>query len=180
MGDEMSVKKRSNGAKLGILIPGLGAVGTTVIAGVELIRRGHEKPIGSLTQTGTIRLGKRDAVKNPLIKDFIPLASLDDIVFGGWDIFEETAYEAAMHAQVLESHRHIEPIKDYLDSIKPMKAVFDRNYVRRLDGPNVKKGENKYDLALMLMDDIDRFKADNNLEDVVMVWCASTEIYIEP
>lgn len=176
----MSVKKRSDGAKLGILIPGLGAVGTTVIAGVELIRKGFEKPIGSLTQTGTIRLGKRDAVKNPLIKDFIPLASLDDIVFGGWDIFEETAYEAAMHAQVLETHRHIEPIRDYLDSIKPMKAVFDRKYVRRLDGPNVKKGENKYELALMLMDDIDRFRTENNLEDVVMVWCASTEVYIEP
>lgn len=176
----MAIQKRREGSKLGVLMPGLGAIGTTVIAGVELIRKGYEKPIGSLTQIGTIRLGKRDEARMPLIKDFVPLASLDDIVFGGWDIFEETAYEAARHAEVLKRHEHIERVKDYLDSIKPMKAVFDQDYVRRLNGPNVKKGKNKYDLALMLMDDIERFKAENNLEDVVMIWCASTEIYIEP
>ena len=135
--------------KLGILLVGMGAVSTTTIAGVLAIRRGLAKPIGSLTQMGTIRLGKRTEGRSPLIKDFVPLASLDDIVFGGWDIFEDNAYEAAKTAGVLENDL-LEQIRPELEAIKPMSAVFDRRYVKRLDGPNVKKGKNKKDLAEQL------------------------------
>src|SRR6266513_3556556 len=124
--------------KLGILIVGLGAVATTFIAGVEAVRKGMSSPIGSLTRMGTIRLGKRTDGRSPMIKDFVPLAELKDLVFGGWDIFPDSGYEAAAKAQVL-SHQHLEPLKPYLDSIKPMPAVFDKNYVKLLDGPNVKK-----------------------------------------
>ena len=164
--------------KLGILLPGLGAVGTTVIAGVELVRNGHSKPFGSLTQMATIRLGKRTEDRTPKIKDFVPLADLDDIVFGGWDIFPESAYEAALNAKVL-SKEDIEKVKPQLQAIKPMKAVFDQQYVKRLDGTHKKEGKNKMVLADQLMDDMASFKKDNNCDRIVIVWCASTETYIE-
>ena len=164
--------------KLGVLIPGMGAVGTTFIAGVEIIRRGLGKPIGSVTQMNTIRLGKRTEGRSPLIKDFVPLAKLDDLVFGGWDIFTDDCYTAAMKAGVL-TNETLNPVKDFLSGIKPMPAVFDPAYVKKLDGPNVKKGANKAELAKMLMDDIDRFKAVNGCERLVMVWCGSTEIFLQ-
>ena len=155
----------------------MGAVSTTTIAGVLAVRRGLAKPIGSLTQMGTIRLGKRTEGRSPLIKDFVPLASLDDVVFGGWDIFEEDSYEAARTAGVLEPSL-LEQIKPEMQAIRPWPAVFDRRYVKRLDGPNVKKGANKRELAEQLRDDIKRFKAEHKLERLVMVWCGSTEIYL--
>jgi myo-inositol-1-phosphate synthase len=163
--------------KLGILLVGMGAVSTTTIAGVLAIRKGLAKPIGSLTQMGTIRLGKRTEGRSPLIKDFVPLASLDDIVFGGWDIFEDNAYEAAKTAGVLDKDL-LEQIRPELEAIKPMAAVFDRRYVKRLDGPNVKKGKNKKDLAEQLVEDLRRFKNENNCDRLVMVWCGSTEVYL--
>jgi myo-inositol-1-phosphate synthase len=163
--------------KLGILLVGLGAVSTTTIAGVMAIRKGLAKPIGSLTQMGTVRLGKRTDGRSPLIRDFVPLSGLDDIVFGGWDIFDDDCYEAAKTAGVLEAST-LDAIKDELAAIKPMPAVFDRQYVKRLDGPNVKKGKNKKDLAEQLIEDIRRFKADNDLARLVMVWCGSTEIFM--
>ena len=159
------------------MLVGLGAVSTTTIAGVLAIRRGLAKPIGSLTQMGTIRLGKRTEANSPRIKDFVPLASLDDIVFGGWDIFEDNCYEAAKTAGVLERDL-LEQIRPELEAIKPWPAVFDRKYVKRLDGPNVKKGKNKMDLAEQVRADIQRFKKDNGLNRLVMVWCGSTEIYL--
>jgi myo-inositol-1-phosphate synthase len=163
--------------KLGIMLVGLGAVSTTFIAGVMAVRKGIARPIGSLTQMGTIRLGKRTDGRTPLIKDLVPLASLDDIVFGGWDIFEDNCFEAATTAGVLEPGL-ISQIKPELEAIKPMSAVFDRRYVKRLDGPNVKKGSNKMDLAEQVRADIRRFKKDNNLDRLVMIWCGSTEIYM--
>ncbi|MEJ0056684.1 MAG: inositol-3-phosphate synthase [Bacteroidota bacterium] len=165
--------------KLGILIPGLGAVATTMIAGVEAVKKGLAKPIGSLTQTGNIRLGKRTENRNPKIKEFVPLADLNDIVFGGWDIYNDNVYEAAMNARVLEPGLLL-PIKSELEKIKPMKAVFDREYVRNLDGKHVKEAATKYDLALALMQDIEEFKKNvNGCSRLVMVWCGSTEKYIE-
>ncbi len=163
--------------KLGILLVGMGAVSTTTIAGVLAVRRGLAKPFGSLTQMGTIRLGKRTEGRFPLIKDFVPLTSLDDVVFGGWDIFEDNSYEAARTAGVLEPDL-LEQIRPELEAIKPMPAVFDRRYVKRLDGPNVKKGKNKKDLAEQLIADMRRFKADNGCDRLVMVWCGSTEVYL--
>ena len=163
--------------KLGIMLVGLGAVSTTTIAGVLAVRRGLAKPIGSLTQMGTIRLGKRTEGRSPAIKDFVPLASLGDIVFGGWDIFDENCYEAAKTAGVLENDL-LAQIKPELEAIKPWPAVFDRRYVKRLDGPNVKKGRNKRDLAEQLRDDIRRFKSDNQLSRLVLVWAGSTEVYL--
>ena len=139
--------------KLGVMVVGLGAVATTMIAGVEAVRRGLAKPIGSLTQMGTIRLGKRTENKSPLIKDFVPLASLDDVVFTGWDIFEDNVYESAAHAKVLDKET-LEKLKPYLETIKPMPAVFDQHYVKRLHGTHVKKGKNKRDLADQLIADI--------------------------
>ncbi len=165
--------------KLGVLIPGMGAVATTFIAGVMSIRRGLSKPIGSLTQMGTIRLGKRNENRTPKVKDFVPLADLNDLVFGGWDIFEDTAYESAVHAGVLTSE-HLTPLKDELSAIKPMPAVFSRDYVKKLDGPNVKKGATKMDLANQLREDIRNFKKTNQLERVVVIWCGSTEIFLRP
>jgi myo-inositol-1-phosphate synthase len=162
--------------KLGILIVGLGAVATTFVAGVEAVRKGIAAPIGSLTQMGTIRLGKRTDGRSPLIKDFVPLARLDDLVFGGWDIFTDSAYEAAAHAQVLEKDL-LRQLKPFLDTIKPMPAVFDHNYVKLIDGPNVKKGKNKRDLAEQLRADIRNFKKENNCDRLVMIWCASTESF---
>jgi myo-inositol-1-phosphate synthase len=141
------------------------------------IRKGLAKPIGSLTQMGAIRLGKRTENRSPLIKDFVPLASLDDVVFGAWDIFEENAYEAAKTAGVLDKDL-LEQIRPELESIKPMSAVFDRRYVKRLDGPNVKKGKNKKDLAEQLVEDMRQFKQKNNCDRLVMIWCGSTEVYL--
>jgi myo-inositol-1-phosphate synthase len=164
--------------KLGILLVGLGAVSTTTIAGVLAIRKGLAKPIGSLTQMGTIRLGKRTEGRSPKIKDTVPLADLDNIVFGGWDIFAENSYEAARTAGVLESSL-LDKIKPELEAIKPMSAVFDQRYVKRLDGPNVKKGKNKMDLAQQLRADIRNFKKDNGLDRLVMVWCGSTEVFMK-
>ncbi|MFL5467098.1 MAG: inositol-3-phosphate synthase, partial [Gemmatimonadaceae bacterium] len=164
--------------RLGILTPGLGAVATTFMAGVESIRRGHSKPIGSLTQMATIRLGKRTDKRAPLIKDFVPLAKLDDIVFGAWDPIPDDALTAAKKAGVLEE-RDIEPIADFLRAIKPMAAVFDNKYVTRIQGTNVKKGKTKRDLAEQLRQDIRDFKARNKCDRIVIVWCASTEIFIK-
>jgi myo-inositol-1-phosphate synthase len=163
--------------KLGVMCVGLGAVATTFIAGVLAVRKGIASPIGSVTQMGTIRLGKRTEGRSPLVKDFVPLASLDDIVFGGWDIFEDNCYESAKHAGVLEKDL-LEQVRPELEAIKPWKAVFDRQYVKRLDGPNVKKGKNKRDLAEQLREDIRRFKQEHNLSRLVMIWCGSTEIFL--
>ncbi|MBA3890103.1 MAG: inositol-3-phosphate synthase [Gemmatimonadaceae bacterium] len=165
--------------KLGILTPGLGAVATTFIAGVESVRRGLSAPIGSLTQMATIRLGKRTDGRSPLIKDFLPLASLDDIVFGAWDPIADDAYTAAKKAGVLED-RDLEPIADFLKGIVPMPAVFENKYVTRLHGENVKKGKTKRDLAEQLRQDMRDFKAKHGCDRLVIVWCASTEIYIKP
>lgn len=165
--------------KLGILTPGMGAVASTFMAGVIAVNKGISTPIGSLTQMGSIRLGKRTENRRPKIKDFVPLTKLEDIVFGGWDIFEDNMYESADNAGVLEKSL-LEQIKPELEQIKPMKAVFDRKYVKKLDGPFVKKEENKMKLAEEVMEDIRRFKEENNCERLVMVWCGSTEIYIAP
>ena len=164
--------------KLGVLLPGLGAVATTFIAGVESVRRGLAEPIGSVSQMQTIRLGKRSEGRAPLIKDFAPLAALDQLVFGAWDPIPDDAFESAMGARVLEE-RDIEPVGDFLRTVRPMPAVFDREYVKRLDGPNVKKGKTKRELGEQLREDIRRFKADNGCERLVMVWCGSTEVFIE-
>jgi len=164
--------------KLGILTPGLGAVATTFIAGVVASRRGLGKPIGSLTQMGRIRLGKRTESRQPLIREFVPLATLDQLVFGGWDIFTDNVYQAATHAKVLDQQL-LESLKDELEQIHPMSAVFDSRYVRNINGPNVKTGASKMALAEQLMADIQQFKAKNNCERLVMVWCGSTEAYIE-
>jgi len=163
--------------KLGVMVVGMGAVATTMIAGVEAIRRGLAKPVGSLTQMGTIRLGKRTDNTSPLIKDFVPLADLNDIVFTGWDIFNDNVYESAAHAQVLKPDI-LKKLKPYLETIKPMPAVFDNYYVKRLHGTHVKKGKNKLDLAQQLIEDIRAFK--KKVNRVVMIWCGSTEIFMEP
>jgi myo-inositol-1-phosphate synthase len=164
--------------KLGILTPGLGAVATTFIGGVEAIRRSISKPIGSLTQMGTIRLGKRTENRAPAIKDFVPLAKLDDLVFGGWDIYHDNCYEAAANAGVLNP-QHLGQLKDFLSGIRPMPAVFDPEFVKRLHGDNVKQGPHKMALAEQLEDDIERFRKENGCSRLVMIWCASTEVYRE-
>lgn len=165
--------------KLGVLLVGLGAVSTTFVAGVEAIKRDISKPIGSLTQMGTIRLGKRTDNNVPKIKDFVPLADLNDIVFGAWDIFEENAFDAAMNAGVLEKDL-LNQVSEQLSSLKPMKAVFSQKYVKRLTGTNVKTGKNKMELAEKLIQDIADFKQSNGCDRLVMVWAASTEIYLVP
>jgi len=165
--------------RLGVLLPGLGAVATTFIAGVEAVRRGRAQPIGSLTQMAHIRLGRRTERRQPKIKDFVPLASLDQLVFGAWDPIPDDAYESALKAGVLD-RRDLDPIADFLKGIRPMPAVFDKAYVRRLDGENVKKGKTKRDLAEQLREDIRRFKAEHGCDRLVMVWCGSTEIYLKP
>ncbi|HUG14885.1 MAG TPA: inositol-3-phosphate synthase [Thermomicrobiales bacterium] len=164
--------------RLGILLVGLGAVSSTIISGVEHARRGSGRPVGSLTQMGTIRLGRRTENRSPLIREFVPLADLDDIVFGAWDPFPDNAYEAALKCGVLDRHEHIEPIADYLKSIEPMPAVFDQYYVKRLNGPNVKHGT-KMEMAEQLRADIRDFKSANNCDRLVIIWCASTEIFME-
>jgi myo-inositol-1-phosphate synthase len=164
--------------RLGVLLVGLGAVSTTFIAGVEAIRRGLGKPIGSLTQMGTIRLGKRTENRVPRIADFVPLASLADLEFGAWDIFPDDAYEAASAAGVLEKGL-LEALREPLSAIRPMRGVFDPRYVRRLAGTHVKSGASSWELARQLMDDIEAWRAERRVSRVVMVWCASTEVFLE-
>jgi myo-inositol-1-phosphate synthase len=164
--------------KLGVLLVGLGAVSTTFIAGVEAIKRGLAEPVGSLTQMGAIRLGRRTENRNPLIKEFVPLADLNDIVFGAWDIFPDSAYEAAMTAGVLEKEL-LAQLRTPLQKIKPMKAVFDQHYVKRLNGTNVKEGANKFELAGQLVEDMNEFKRKNKCSRLVIVWAASTEIFLK-
>jgi len=179
----MTKSKRATGkvqpatGKLGVMVVGLGAVATTMIAGVEAVRQGLAKPVGSLTQMGTIRLGKRTDNKSPLIKDFVPLADLKDVVFTGWDIFKDNVYESAVHAAVLDKET-LAKLKPALEKIKPMPAVFDQYYVKRLNGTHVKKGKTKRDLANQVIADIQAFK--KKVDRVVMIWCGSTEIFLEP
>jgi myo-inositol-1-phosphate synthase len=185
MGTEEQSGQKSAGAskiapakgKLGVMIIGLGAVSTTMIAGVEATRRGLAKPIGSLTQMGTIRLGKRTDNNTPLLKDFLPLANLNDVVFTGWDIFEDNVYESASHAKVLDQQM-LDKLKPFLETIKPRPAVFDQYYVKRLHGTHVKTGKNKRDLADQVIADIRNFK--KTVDRVVVIWCGSTEIFIVP
>jgi len=165
--------------KLGVMIPGMGAVATTFVAGVEAIRKGYAKPIGSLTQMGTIRLGKRTDGHAPMIKKFVPLAPLNSLVFTGWDIFEDDMYTAARKARVLEKEL-LDRVKPFLESIQPRPAVFERRYVKKLDGPNVKKGKNKRELAEQLRADIRDFKKTSGADRLVMIWCGSTEIFLKP
>ncbi len=165
--------------KLGVLLPGMGAVATTFIAGCLAVRRGIGDPIGSMAQMGTIRLGKRTEDRVPAIRDYVSIASLDDLVFGGWDIFPENSYEAAKRAGVLKNDL-LEQLKDELSAIKPMPAVFEQKWVKRLNGPNVKKGSSKMDLAEQLMNDINTFKEKNGCSRLTVVWCGSTEIYRQP
>jgi len=163
--------------KLGILLPGLGAVATTLIAGVEAVKKGLAEPVGSFTQMGTIRLGKRTENRRPKVKDFVPLANLNDIVWGGWDVYEDNVFESAMNAKVLDAGL-LYSVKDELEKIKPMKAAFDQHYAKNLVATNVKTGT-RYELAQQVMEDIQNFKEQNGLDRVVLVWCGSTEIYYE-
>jgi myo-inositol-1-phosphate synthase len=163
--------------KLGIMIPGMGSVATTLMAGVEAVRKGIAKPIGSLTQMGTVRLGKRTDARSPLIKDFVPLARLENLCFTGWDIFADDMFEAARTARVLDKEQ-LETIRPFLEGIRPMPAVFDQHYVKRLNGCNVKKGKNKRDLAEQLRADIQAYKKVTQRQ--VMIWCGSTEIFLKP
>jgi myo-inositol-1-phosphate synthase len=165
--------------RLAVLVPGLGAVATTLIAGVEAVRRGMAKPIGSLTQMGTVRLGKRTEKRSPTVGELVPLASLDDLCFGAWDVFPDDAYASACHARVLDAEL-VDRLREPLRAIVPMPAVFSPEYVRRLDGPNVKRGANKRELGEALREDIRRFMRENDCARAVMVWCASTEVFLEP
>src|ERR1700721_2150635 len=165
--------------KLGVLTPGMGAVGTTFMAGVELVRRKESLPVGSLTQMGTVRLGKRTDNRVPKIKDFVPLAHLDDRAFGGWYVFPDDAYEAASKAGVLDA-KDLAKAQKFLKNIKPMKAAFDQTFVKNLHGTNVKKGKTKFDLAQQIREDIRDFKKKNKCDRLVMVWCASTEVFLKP
>ena len=172
------VKISPSKGRLGVLMPGMGAVATTFIAGVEAVKRGLAEPIGSLTQMGRLRLGKRSENRSQFIKDFIPLAPLEGIRFGGWDIFPDNAYEAASKARVMEASL-IEQVRGPLEGIRPYPAVFDQNYITQITGPNQKKGNTKRDLAEQLREDIRHFKKENDCDRLVMVWCASTERYLE-
>jgi myo-inositol-1-phosphate synthase len=165
--------------KLGVMTVGLGAVATTMIAGVEAVRRKLALPIGSMTQMGTIRLGKRTEKRVPKIKDFVPLASLDDLVFGAWDLFTDNAYEAALKAGVLDN-RLVEQLKDFLEKIQPMPAAFEQTWVKRLHPNNLKTGKTKMDLAEQIMEDIRQFKERTGADRLVIIWCASTELFTEP
>ncbi|RJR26190.1 MAG: inositol-3-phosphate synthase [Candidatus Latescibacterota bacterium] len=175
---ETAKKPAKPSGRLGILTPGMGAVATTFVAGVEAARRGYAKPFGSLTQMGTIRLGKRTENRSPLIKDFVPLAELDDLAFGGWDIFEDNAYEAAVKAGVLD-RALLDRVRPFLEGVKPMPAVFDQHYVKRLSGTWVKKAKNWYEHAEQLKEDILAFKERERCDRLVVVWCASTEIFLK-
>ncbi len=174
-----SPEYRPHEGKLLVLTPGMGAVATTFIAGVESVRQGHALPVGSVSQMQTIRLGARSENRSPLIRDFLDLAPLDDLEFGGWDVFPDDAFEAAARAAVLRPDT-LDPLKDFLHSIKPMKAAFDRQYVKRLDGPNVKKAETKKDLAEALRRDIRQRLDETGASRAVMIWCGSTEVYLQP
>ena len=165
--------------RLGILLPGMGAVATTFIAGVEAIRQGLARPIGSLTQLNHIRLGKRTDGRNPKIKDFVPLAGLDQLVFGGWDPIPDDAFQSAVNAGVLE-RTHLDPIEGFLSAIRPMPAVFSSEYVKKLNGPNKKTGSNKRELAEALRADSRNFREENGCDRMVMIWCGSTEIFLRP
>ncbi|MGB9433141.1 MAG: inositol-3-phosphate synthase [Candidatus Acidiferrum sp.] len=165
--------------KLGVLLPGMGAVATTFMAGVELVRKKKAVPVGSLTQMGTIRLGKRTDGRSPKIKDFVELARLEDLVFGGWDIFPDSSYEAAAKAGVLDPH-HLAMVKSFLSKIRPMRAAFDHEYVKMLNGTHVKKGKTKYDIALQIKRDIANFKKEHHCSRLVMLWCGSTEVFLKP
>src|SRR6516164_3822544 len=165
--------------KLGVMIPGMGAVATTFIAGVEAIRRHLARPVGSVTQMGTIRLGRRTEKRTPAIKDFVALAELDDLVFAGWDPFVDNGYEAALKAGVLERSL-LEQVKGFLEGLSPMPAVFEQKFVKNLSGENVKKGKTKMDLAEQLMDDMRKCKKEQGLDRMVMIWCASTEAFLKP
>jgi myo-inositol-1-phosphate synthase len=181
MGTEMSPRQSDIApakGKLGVMIPGMGAVATTFVAGVEAVRKGLASPIGSLTQMGTVRLGKRTEGRSPKIKEFVPLSALDDLTFTGWDIFEDDMYAAASKAGVLEPNL-LGQVKPLLQSIKPRKAVFDHNYLKNLDGPNVKKGKTKMDLAEQVRDDIREFRKTSGAERLIMIWCGSTEVFHE-
>jgi myo-inositol-1-phosphate synthase len=174
-----SVEVQNATGKLGILLPGLGAVATTFIAGVFAARRKLQKPIGSLAELGTIRLGKRTDDNTPMIRDYVSLATLDDLCFGGWDIFPENCFDAATRAGVLESSLLLQ-LKDELSAVRPMPAVFEQSWVKKITGPNVKKGKSKMELAEQLIQDIHNFKRDNNCDRLSMVWCGSTEVYRQP
>jgi myo-inositol-1-phosphate synthase len=179
MGLKKAVEVAPASGKLGILLPGMGAVATTFVAGVLAVRRGLAKPIGSLTQMGTIRLGKRTDNNTPTLREYVPLASLDDLCFGGWDIFPEDMYQAALKAGVIEKAM-LDEVKAELSAIRPMPAVFEQHWVKKLSGTHVKKGSSKMDLAEQLIADIQKFKKDNGCDRLVMVWCGSTEIYRQP
>src|SRR5436190_3320439 len=157
----------------------MGAVSTTFIAGVEAIKKKIAQPVGSLTQLGTIRLGKRTERRVPKIQDFVPLAGLNDLVFGGWDIFEDNCYESAVNAGVLEKTL-LDAVRPEIEKIAPWRAVFSQDYVKRLHGPNVKSGKNKMELAEQVMDNIEQFRVTNKVSRLVMVWCGSTEVYMKP
>jgi myo-inositol-1-phosphate synthase len=176
-GPPVSIRPASG--RLGVLTPGMGAVATTFMAGVEAIRRGTAKPIGSLTQMGTIRLGKRTDNRSPLIQELVPLAKLDDLVFGGWDLFPDDAYQAALKAGVL-SKEHLAPLGDFLSPIKPMPAVFEQEYVKKLTATHAKKGKSKMDLAEQVIADIEGFRKSQQCDRLVMIWCGSTEVYRNP
>jgi myo-inositol-1-phosphate synthase len=165
--------------KLGILLPGMGAVATTLIAGVLAVRKGGAQPIGALTQMGHIRIGKRSENRNPKIKDFVPLTDLNDIEFGGWDVYEDNVYQAAVKAAVLDTSL-LESVRPELEAMVPMKAAFDKHYVKNLDGTHIKTYTTKYDLAEQVIDDIRTFKQTHDCSRLVMVWCGSTELYHEP
>jgi myo-inositol-1-phosphate synthase len=176
MGEKRNIRPATG--KLGVLTPGMGAVSSTFVAGVEAVRQGLRLPIGSFTQMGHIRLGKRTDGRQPLVRNFLPLADIQDLVFGGWDIFPDSIYEAGLKAGVLERDL-LDRLKTPLHAIRPMPAVFDQYYVKKLQGDNVKKGKNKMELAEALMQDITNFKTQNGCDRVVMVWCGSTEIFIK-
>jgi myo-inositol-1-phosphate synthase len=165
--------------KLGILLPGMGAVATTLIAGVTAVKKNLAQPVGSLTQMGALRIGKRTEERQVKVKDFVPLADLNDLVFGGWDVYEDNVFEAGLKAKVVEPMM-LHALRTELEAIRPMKAVFDRSYVANLDGENVKHAPTKTELAKALMDDIENFKEANDCSRVVIVWCGSTEKYLEP
>ncbi len=176
LSDKITIEKPAG--KLGVLLPGLGAVATTFIAGVMAIRKGIARPFGSLTQMGTIRLGKRTDKRIPMIKDFIELADLNDLMFGGWDIFTDDVYRSALNAGVLDKEL-LDNVKEDIAPITPWKAVFDQNYVRKLHGENVKKADTKYDYSQMLIEDMQKFKEEQKLDRMVTIWCASTEVFMK-
>src|SRR5260370_693649 len=165
--------------RLGVLLPGMGAGSKSVMGGVELVRKGQSQPVGSLTQMGTIRVGKRTDARSPLIKKFVPLAELSELTFGGWDIFKDNAYQSAANAGVLNP-QDLEKVKPFLSTIKPMKAAFDHDFVKLIDGPNIKKGKNKYELALQIKEDIENFRKTSRVSRMVTCWCGSTESFVKP